>query len=85
MAAREGTMFSKHPKEKTFFGVAMFIILLGVIVLVIGLLQWFYNWWYLDYAFAMPSAKVIGGLIVIALGYIQLELELIRTHKRIKE
>ncbi len=78
-------MFNKSHKEKTFLGVAMFIILLGVIVLVIGLCQWVYNWWYLDYAFAMPSAKVIGGLVVIALGYIQLELELIRTHKRIKE
>lgn len=78
-------MFSGSPKNKNFFGVALLIIVLGVFVFTFGICQWFYNWWYLDYAFAMPSSKIIGGIMIIALGYIQLELELIRLRKSIKE
>ena len=78
-------MFRTNIKNKNFFGVALLIIVLGIIVFTFCICQWFYNWWSLDFIFAIPSSKIIGGLIIIALGYIQLELELIRTRKKISE
>lgn len=75
------TMFSRRSAENlSFTGVAIFIILTGVGMLAIGsvqvvgqmMWQWQYGW---------PLAKVMLGLVIIALGYIVLELELIRRKK----
>lgn len=68
------TLTSKAP----FMGVALFVILSGAIILAIGLIQWVFNV-FADMSSYAPSAKVIGGLVVLALGYIVLELEMMRT------
>jgi uncharacterized membrane protein HdeD (DUF308 family) len=62
--------------SRKFYGVAIFIILMGVGTLCTGVLQVilapvFGNW-------SNPQEMILGGLIVIALGYIVLELELLR-------
>ena len=71
-------MFNKDPKTATFYGVAMLLILFGVAIFAYGLIQWIYNTWTSQVCWAFPSLKVIGGLTVMALGYIVLELELLR-------
>lgn len=71
-------MFDKNRKHVSFFGVGIALILSGAIILSVGSVMWLFNVCG-DSSFAMPSAKVIGGLVVMALGYIQLELEWIRT------
>lgn len=63
-----------------FFGVALAIILFGAAVMAFGVVGWLgntYEWW--DKTVAFPSLKIIGGACIIALGYIHLELELIRS------
>lgn len=78
LAATIYFMFSRRsPENVAFHGVALFIIIVGIVFLSIGsvqligqmLWQWSFGW---------PLAKVMAGLIIIALGYIILELELIR-------
>lgn len=71
-------MFNKNRKNVSFFGVGIALILSGAIILSVGAVMWLFNVWG-DSSFVMPSTKVIGGLVVMALGYIQLELEWIRT------
>jgi len=71
-------MFNKNRKNVSFFGVGIALILSGAFILSIGSVMWLFNV-YGNSGFAMPSAKVIGGLVIMALGYIQLELEWIRT------
>jgi len=71
-------MFDKNRKNVSFFGVGIALILSGAIILSVGSVMWLFNV-FSDSSFAMPSAKVIGGLVIMALGYIQLELEWIRT------
>ncbi|MEI6144384.1 MAG: hypothetical protein WCP91_02205 [Candidatus Berkelbacteria bacterium] len=70
-------MFKRDPEKIGFWGVSILLILLGVAIFSVGLVMWLFNI-FADYAFVLPSAKMIGGLIVLALGYIVLELELIR-------
>ncbi len=70
---------SKHPREKEFLGVSMAIILAGAVLFTFGLIGYMY---FDDVVNAGSEAKVIGGLIVVALGYILLELELIRTKRK---
>jgi len=70
-------MFPKNPKEATFYSVALFLIVVGAAILAYGLIEWLFNA-IRDFKFFMPSAKIIGGLIILALGYIQLEIELLR-------
>lgn len=67
----------KKPKERAFYPVALSLILFGVTVATLGGVFWILNMYY-DYSFFAPSIKVIGGAIICALGYIVLELELIR-------
>jgi hypothetical protein len=71
-------MFDKNRKNVSFFGIGIVLILSGAIILSTGTVMWLFNVCS-NSTFAMPSAKIIGGLIVLALGYIQLELEWIRT------
>ena len=73
-------MFPKNAKSVSFYSVALAIITAGVIILGVGIAFYALNL-FADYQFASPSTKIIGGLIILALGYIHLELELIRQPK----
>lgn len=71
-------MFGRRSTDTiTFYSVALFIILAGAVLLAVGVMQlvgqMFWQWRY-----GWPMAKIMAGLIIIALGYIVLELELIR-------
>ena len=59
--------------------VAMLMILAGVVVFVFGVLGWWVNVSVAQNLIAFPSLKVIGGLVIMELGYIQLELGLLRN------
>lgn len=65
-------------KKATFFGVALIMILVGAALFAIGGVAWIMNVCTESTVISIPSIKIIGGLIVMALGYIILELELIR-------
>lgn len=73
-------IFSRRPNGRTFLGVGILLILVGAAITAISGVEWAsvifkygqYGW---------PAAKLVGGLIVLALGYIVLELELIRLKK----
>ena len=71
-------MFGKKDYDKiTFRGVALLFILVGAGLLAFGLVEWILNLWYV-YSFVSPSAKFIGGALIAGVGYIILELELLR-------
>lgn len=70
-------MFPKNPKEISFFGVAILVLLAGAAIFTYGVVAWLFNI-YQNTEFAIPSMKIIGGLVVMSLGYIQVELELMR-------
>lgn len=71
-------MFFGAREEKSFNGVAMMFILIGIVIFVFGGLGWLVNSSQQQTIMNEPSAKIIGGLIIMALGYIQLELGLLR-------
>ena len=73
-----GFMCFKPDPNKGFYGVAMFLIILGIIVFAYGVVAGVYNYAVNQICFAFPAAKAVGGLIVMSLGYIILELELLR-------
>lgn len=68
------------PKQPYFYAVAMTIILAGCLVLSVGIVELISNL-HGDSSFSQPFTKIIGGLVVLALGYIHLELELLRIKK----
>jgi len=72
-------MFSHNRKDKSFMAVAMLMILAGVVIFVFGVLGWWVNVSVAQNLIAFPSLKVIGGLVIMELGYIQLELGLLRN------
>ncbi len=63
-----------------FRGVALFTILLGVVVFAYGAVTWYLNMAG-NHSYYFPAAKLIGGWIIISLGYIHLNLELLRDKK----
>jgi len=65
-------------QNRSFLGVSILFILLGAAVFSFGAAAWFFNYFTETSLVYIPSQKIIGGLIVIALGYIIFELELIR-------
>lgn len=67
--------FDAH--QPYFYGVAIAAILFGAAILSVGLAQWATNTWG-NTAFFAPSLKVMGGAFITLLGYINLELELLR-------
>ena len=73
-------MFTKRDYEKvSFMGVGMAFILFGAIVFAFAITAWilqFFNYTTLTCAF--PFFKAIGSAVVIGLGYIILEIELLR-------
>ena len=70
-------LFGKR-KDKSYVAVAMIMILAGVVFLVFGVLGWWVNVAAEQNLVAFPSLKAMGGLVIMALGYIQLELGLLR-------
>ena len=76
---KEVKMFSHNRKDKSFMAVAMLMILAGVVIFVFGVLGWWVNVSVAQNLIAFPSLKVIGGLVIMELGYIQLELGLLRN------
>jgi len=71
-------MFFSNREEKSFVAVAMMFILIGAAIFAFGLVGWLVNVLQNETLLAMPSIKVIGGLVLMSLGYIQLELGLLR-------
>jgi len=71
-------MLFKHPKDKPFLGVAMAFIVVGAFLAAYGLVAWLYNYLSAANFVAFPCFKFISGLVVIGMGYIILELELMR-------
>ena len=69
--------FRKHD-EKSFVGVALAFILIGSAIFTFGIIAWLFNVYSQDTLIAFPSLKIMGGLVITALGYIQLEISLLR-------
>lgn len=72
-------MFKKKTKDHSFYDVSLFIIVIGILVFTYGAVGWLFNAFGNSCRFVLPSEKVMGGAIIMALGYIQLELELMRA------
>ncbi len=70
----------KAEKKPLFRGVAMATLLAGAVILAMGIVQLGFNLWG-DSSYNAPVSKIIGGLIVLSLGYIHLELEMMRISK----
>jgi hypothetical protein len=71
-------MWFRNRQDKSYVGVAVTFILIGAALFAFGLVSWLINSASGLTVVFEPSGKVMGGLIVMALGYIQLELGLIR-------
>jgi hypothetical protein len=52
---------------------------MGAAVFAFGVSGWLINWTNNEVIVAIPSMKVLGGIVIMSLGYIQLELGLLRT------
>lgn len=72
-------MFFHKREDKSFVSVAMTMIVIGSAIFAFGVLGWLVNVGATDSLMHEPSSKVMGGLVIIALGYIQLELGLLRN------
>ena len=68
------------PHKRYFYAVAMALIVSGSAIFALGSVELVTNLLGQS-TFGAPVQKIIGGLTVIALGYIHLELELQRTKK----
>jgi len=73
-------MFPKDSKSISFYGIGICLILLGITIFAVSLVAWLSNY-FINTSFVYPFVKMIGGAIIIALGYIQVELELLRKEK----
>lgn len=72
-------MFFHKREDKSFMAVALTMILVGAAIVAFGVVGWLVNVSQNDVVIVFPSMKVIGGLIITSLGYIQLELGLLRN------
>ena len=74
-------MFSlKKRQDARFGGVAFFLIILGMVIFAVGGSLWWLNVCY-GFHYVYPAMKAIAGLVVLGLGYILLELEMMRIDK----
>ena len=71
----------KHPKEISFFEVAVGVIFIGAVLFSFGMIGWLFNLLSPFQIVGYPMAKIIGGVVIIALGYIIVELEWIRKER----
>lgn len=67
----------KDPDKKSFYSVAMFLIIVGAALFAFGIVCWLFNY-FGGTSFNYPAGKIMGGLIILALGYLLAELELTR-------
>lgn len=72
-------MFFHKREDKSFVAVAMTMIMIGAAIVAFGLVGWLVNVSNSEVVIVFPSVKIIGGFIIVALGYIQLELGLLRN------
>jgi len=68
----------ENQKGKSFFGVAMALILCGAFIFSVGIVAWIINYYLKTTVITTPSIKIMGGLLILALGYIIFILEAIR-------
>ena len=69
------------PHTPYFHSVALALIIGGAFIFALGGIEWIFNI-FGDSSFAWPMMKVMGGMVITALGYIHLELELIRISRK---
>lgn len=74
-----GGMKELSGKKMPFAGVAAALIVFGAAVFATGLMFWVISFSWGILTISAPFSKVIGGAIIMALGYVVLELELMRT------
>jgi hypothetical protein len=65
-------------RKASFYSIGLTLILIGAAIVAFGGTGWLWNYFGGYNAVAFPSVKIIGGIVIIALGYIQLELDVIR-------
>jgi hypothetical protein len=71
--------FRKFDNHKPYFrGVALATLLVGAVLAALGAAELILNLWG-NGTFTSPIFKIIGGLAVMSLGYIHLELEMMRV------
>jgi len=71
--------FRKFDNHKPYFrGVALATLLAGAVLAALGGAELILNLWS-SYTFTSPVFKIMGGLAVMSLGYIHLELEMMRV------
>jgi hypothetical protein len=66
-------------QDKSYVAVAVAVILFGAAVFAFGMASWLINLAQQQTVVPFPSIKIMGGLIIMSLGYIQLELGLLRN------
>ena len=73
-------MFSKRDYNKiSFLGVGMAFILFGAIVFAFAITAWLLQFFgYTITSCAFPFFKAMGSAVIIGLGYVILEIELLR-------
>jgi len=72
-------MWGRKHEDKSFVAVALTVIFMGAAVFAFGVSGWLINWSNNEVVVAIPSMKILGGIIIMSLGYIQLELGLLRN------
>lgn len=71
-------MFKKFDNHKPYFrNVAIATLLCGAAILALGIVELGMNLWG-NTEYSAPLFKMVAGLIVTSLGYIHLELEMLR-------
>ncbi|MEX1052158.1 MAG: hypothetical protein WEC83_02085 [Patescibacteria group bacterium] len=70
--------FAKKHQDRSYVAVAMTVIFMGAAVFAFGVSGWLINWMNEEIIVAIPSMKILGGIVIMSLGYIQLELGLLR-------
>jgi len=68
----------EHHKDSSFHSVALGLILAGAAIFAFSVVAWYYNTVAEANLIALPMPKAIGGLIVLGIGYIVLELDFLR-------
>ena len=72
-------MFLKRDYDKiSFRGVGLALIIFGVLICGAALAAWLLRYFGYENVCALPFFKVIGGVIIIGIGYLVLEVELLR-------
>jgi len=68
----------EHHKDCSFHSVALGLILAGAAIFAFSVVAWYYNTVAQSNLIATPMPKAIGGLMVMGIGYIILELDFLR-------